>query len=111
MEVSDMLDVIHYFFEEDYRYASYEQAQYKDSFRSNIYKDLYDQIYKYGVADITGNTPREQARSRDFDEEDEFSLTPFDPNSKQETKPYIPPTDFFGQSAKPFGETLESPLN
>jgi len=41
MELSDMLDVIHYFYEEDLNYASVEQAQMTDARRVTLFKQLY----------------------------------------------------------------------
>ena len=49
MELADMLDVLHYFFEEDVLVRSSEEAEAKTQIRSVLYKDLYGTTYKYGV--------------------------------------------------------------
>ena len=41
MELSDMLDAVHFLFEEDARFVSQEQNAFMDTFRTNIYRELY----------------------------------------------------------------------
>lgn len=73
MDMSDMLDVIHYMFEEDIVPAFVENPQeVKSKVRSSIYQTLYERPYKNTVSTSSS---------------DEFS------EQSYETKPYIPPTD------------------
>ena len=94
MEVSEMLDVIHYFFEEDYRYTSTDQADFKDNFREAIYKNLYEVEYKYRTTKSSNQEEQykdfdEQPKdSEDYAEEEEEPLEPFSPR-KKEVKNFI----------------------
>lgn len=99
-----MVDVMHYFMEEDMRYSSAEQAEAVSGYRTQLYL-LYGKPYKYGIA---GNKksgrnyiPKNASPDEGFD----------DPLFNQgETKPYIPPTEFNPNSALPFGMNLDAPL-
>lgn len=86
-----MLDVIHYLYEEDLKYTNVEEAQWMDAKRKHIYKELYNEDYKYfssrEVADLSGAEADENA-----------------------VKPYIPPTEFNPESSNPFGAVLDAPL-
>ena len=106
MELSDMLDVIHYFYEDDLNYASVEQAQMTDARRITVFKQLYGTEYKYASEDNKNKTAGSSANF-DFDFD---NLAPFDP-TKAETKPYIPPTEVDSNSFNPFGDVLDAPIN
>ena len=87
MEAEDMLDVLHYFFEEDYRFTSQEHALISSRARRKLYKALYDKEYRYGV-----------------DDNEEVS--------SDGVKPYMEPTEFDPEAANPFGASLlDEPLN
>lgn len=104
MDAPDMLDVIHYFFEEDSRYASAEQAEASNRAREIIYSDLYNTRYPY-------STSGGQGISKDFDIEPEEEITPFDPmQKKQPTKPFIAPTQVNASLPQPFGGFIDGPL-
>lgn len=108
-----MLDVLHYFFEEDMFYSSAEQAEGRDRARQQIYRQFYESEYPYAVA---GSSSNYQGSVRNFDEaiteEEEAKLTPFDPlQKKQPTKPYVPPTRVNANSPLPFGDALDGPLS
>jgi hypothetical protein len=113
MEVSEMLDVIHYFFEEDYRYTSTDQADFKDNFRDVIYKNLYNVEYTYK----TKNSQDQDAQYKDFDEQpqdsensvEEEPLEPFSPRKKQ-IKNFIEPSLPTEHSTRPFGLILDEPI-
>jgi hypothetical protein len=92
MEASDMLDVIHFLYEEDLRYSNVEEAQWLDTKRQHIYKELYGEDYKYFSTKRTG--------SDDLISED-----------GEVVKPYIPPTEFDPDSSNPFGSVLDAPAN
>jgi hypothetical protein len=91
MEASQMLDVVHYFFEEDMRYGSLEGAQLHTSVREQIYGTMYGYDYKYGVG-------RNRSVGRDGAE-------------APSVKPYVPATEFDPDSHDPFGGVLEVPIS
>lgn len=113
MECSQMLDVLHYYFEEYFVHASAEGAERASVTRETIYQTLYEENYKYALAASSN-------RSKDFDidslETEEYpegidgteSLTPFNP--RVNSKPYTPPTEMSDDLAAPFGSILDSPL-
>jgi hypothetical protein len=104
MELSDMLDVIHYFYEEDLNYATVEQAQMSDARRVTLFKQLYGIEYKYASEDVKNRTA---GNSFDFDLDDPV---PFDP-ANAKTKPFIPATQVDADSYNPFGSILDAPIN
>lgn len=89
-----MLDVLHYYFEEDTTYITQEHAMYRDSRRKSLYKMFYETNYKYGS---TGETTTKKYMS---DTGEEFT-----------SKSYVPPTEFDPDSSLPFGEVLDAPLS
>lgn len=101
MDAADMLDVIHYIYEEDMNYVSHEQAQMVENRRVAIWNTLYGYPYKYTV----------YKRSNEFgDVEDGIQdFTPFDPTQRNTVKPYFPPTEFSGDDDDPFGGVLDAP--
>ncbi len=88
-----MLDVLHYFFEEDSKYSSIEEAESVSALRTTIYGELYGTTYKYKM----------KSRNNPGNSTSEYS----DPN---ELKPYIPPTEFNPESSNPFGSVLDAPI-
>lgn len=96
MAVSDMLDIVHFFFEEDSRYRSQEEVESVSAVRSQIYETLYGTTYRYKVKSNSSNRNNSNA-AMDFSDPDEV-------------KPYIPPTEFDPGSSNPFGKVLEAPL-
>jgi hypothetical protein len=105
MELSDMLDVVHYFYEEDLNYASVEQAQMTDARRITLFKQLYGIDYKYASSDAKNKIAGNPNFDYDFDD-----LAPFDPTNV-ETKPFVPATDMDEYSSTPFGAILDAPIN
>ena len=107
MEASEMLDVLHYLFEEDLLGAHPELAEAKSDIRNMIYQDLYQDTYNYG---IKGGGKKYNETEKGFPSDGLYEdLKPFDPLAGP-TKPYIPPTDFNGESPLPFGSVLDGPL-
>jgi hypothetical protein len=103
LEASDMLDVLHYLFEEDLAVTSAEQLDAKNKYRASIYKNFYETDYVYGS--LTG-TP-----SYDYDSEVMDDPVNMQPSIKKTTKPYMAPTPFNPDSPNPFGGALrEAPL-
>ena len=92
-----MLDVLHFFFEEDYRYSTAEQAKAVEGLRTSLYETMYHTKYKY-IAGNGGNS------NKSFNGDGDFNF------DSGKTKSYIPPTDFNPDSGLPFGEVLEAPL-
>lgn len=93
MEVSKMLDVLHFFFEQDSRFTTAEEAETVSEMRTRLYGGLYGTTYRYKTSNTTGN----------FNE----SAGVYDDGA---IKPYIAPTDVDADSYLPFGSALESPL-
>lgn len=112
MDARDMLDVIHYFFEEDMFYSSAEQADGRDRSRQQIYSQFYESEYPYAVS---GTSNASGAVTKDFDLQEEAiedeNVVPFDPLQKSvPTKPFIPATPVNAKSSQPFGSVLDGPL-
>jgi hypothetical protein len=105
MELSDMLDVIHYFYEDDLNYASIEAAQMAEARRIAVFKNMYGIDYAYASAESKNKTAGASA-NYDFDLDDP---TPFDPTNAP-VKPYVPPTDMDDGSFNPFGDVLDAPI-
>ena len=107
MEFSDMLDVLHYFLEDDMNYSTAEQAEARDKTRSSIYADLYHSEYKYASKKEGSNYA---SGAVDFDDPQaiEPELKPFEP--KKKPKPYLEPTSMNPNAPKPFGDVLDSPF-
>jgi hypothetical protein len=104
MEVSDMLDVIHVIIEDDLTSSQTgENSKIKGKVRKILYKEFYEKEYKFssGTPSFDIGEPLD-----DFIDDD---VKPFDPK-QQETKPYVPATDFDANAAKPFGKVLDAPL-
>jgi hypothetical protein len=106
MEASDMIDVIHYFFEEDMNMSTGEQAEAKEEVRKSLYLTLYGTTYNYA----SGVSKGKDAFIEDDDGEQFVNdLKPFDPLAPA-TKPYVSPTRFDPNSTKPFGSVLDAPI-
>jgi len=102
MEVRDMLDILHYLFEEDLNVTSSEQIEAKSKVRDRVYRSIYNRDYKYSLS--KSKTPNYS----DFDSLDGYAGSPVVSN---QTKPYMPPTNFDPDSPNPFGNILrETPL-
>jgi len=108
----DMLDVIHYLFEEDINYSSGEQAEARSKARSSMYSDLYQGSYSYGVAMKKEGYNYDNGSTVPTDgyyEDDD--IKPYDPD-REPLKPYIPPTTFDEGTGLPLDNTiLDAPLN
>lgn len=108
-----MLDIIHYYFEEDYSQVSEEATARKSALRESLYKTFYDEEYKYPYT----KSGASQSQYKSFDPEDyetevspeEDVPKPFNPKA-QKTKPYTPPTQLTNDTVAPFGSILDAPL-
>jgi hypothetical protein len=113
MEASDMLDVLHYFIEEDMNYSSAEHAEGRSRTREILYQDFYGQNYKYATSrNGSQYASASGSISKDFDspyENEEETLVPFDP-LKGPTKSFVPATPVNAAMSRPFGAAIEEPL-
>jgi len=100
-----MLDVLHYFMEEDFNVTSGEQAEARQKARTILYKSLYNKDYRFSDKKKTFSTVDASGHTNSFEEE----LVPVDPTAGP-TKSFVPPTDFNPESIKPFGDVLDAPL-
>jgi hypothetical protein len=116
MKASDMIDVLHYFFEDDMNYASAEQADAKDRSREIIYRDFYDHSYAYSNTQERANAnyaASGQNFTKDFDVsslDGDEKIEAFDP-MKKPPKPFVPATKLNAASPRPFGSVLDEPLS
>ena len=101
--MSEMLDVLHYYMEEDYNVSTQEQIDSRSNVRKVIYKNMYNREYKFPAGE-KNNSSRVTASGLDLDD-----VVPVDP-LKVPTKSYVPPTDFNPDLVKPFGDVLDAPL-
>lgn len=105
MPATDMLDVFHYFLEEDLNFSTAEQAEARDKTRASVYRNLYNREYKFGKQ---GAAAGRTYVTEDVAQNEEAPIEPFSPAT--ETKPYVAPTQFNPDSIKPFGSVLDGPL-
>lgn len=114
LQASDMLDVIHYFFEQDMLVAGAEEAEARSKMRTIIYKDLYEKTYNYqytsskkgyNYSTASGDSMMPEGESV---VDDSNSFEPDAPD-KGPTKPFVPPTDFNPDSPNPFDGVLDPP--
>jgi hypothetical protein len=114
MEASDMLDVLHYFFEDDLFYSSVEQADGRDRSREAIYRDFYNSSYAYSTGASSNSASGGVNKNFDnfeFTPEEEEKIVPFDPLQKRKTvKPFIRPTNVNAAADQPFGDMLDGPI-
>jgi len=105
MEASDMLDVLHYLFEQDTIVNSQEEYESKNSVRRVIYQSVYNRDFAY-LRDVDTNKSNVSDDYEPFDEFDNYT-----PTTSNSVKPYTPPTNFDPDAPNPFGSALrEAPL-
>lgn len=108
LSMSDMLDVLHYLFEEDSTsIGTGEHLEARDAVRSQIYSTMYGTEYKYAAQ------PSSQVQSFDNidDPLDDEMPVPIDPFKKSGAiKPFRPATKFDPDASLPFGNVLDAPL-
>lgn len=109
-----MLDVLHYFFEEDLFYSSVEQADGRDRSRISIYQDFYNTSYAYSTnknSNAGGGVYKNFDDLEFISEDEEEKIVPFDPLQKQKAvKPFIKPTTVNAAADQPFGDMLDGPI-
>jgi hypothetical protein len=106
MPAPDMLDVLHYFFEDDLNFSTPEQAEAREKTRSSIYQELYNSTYKYASngKDFIG----EGVDEPEDDSGEEEEINPF--TVKEKAKSFIKPTEFNPEAENPFGKLLDGPM-
>lgn len=111
-----MLDVIHYFFEEDNMYNSEEHMKSKLKTREIVYESLYGVEsfkYKYKEPAKSRGAGGTTSHTQDFDDlplDEEEEINPFKPRDPGPVMPRIRPTEFDIDAPKPFGDILDAPL-
>lgn len=110
MPADDMLDVLHYFFEDDLNMSTAEQAEARDKTRTAIYEELYGRRYAHATGTSAGGKQRQSQNFKDFDIEEPQQENVHSFNPAEKPKPYIPPTRFDERSARPYGSVLDAPL-
>jgi hypothetical protein len=95
LDASDMLDVIHYIFEEDVMVSSEDEEQFKSATREALYDVFYGKPYKYKSRKSSANTV--------FGADGEIyeDLKPFDPTNNSQGN----------QNPTSFGVGIDEPLN
>ncbi len=109
-----MLDILHYFFEEDYRTVSQDAALRISAVRETLYQSLYETNYPYAIAASAGVAqnaykydPSDFADDEEFDTTNQLSdVKAFSPAAR----PYTPANQPVANSPKPFGDILDAPL-
>ena len=108
----DMLDIVHYFFEEDNTYSTPEGVESRSKLRTLLYGKLYNKEYKFPyTSSETGynystdiGEPELAPPGNSSDTED----APPKPD-KGPTKPFVPTTDSNSDSPLPFGKLVDPP--
>jgi hypothetical protein len=114
LECSEMLDVLHYMFEEDSKHASAEEAENVSKIRTSLYRHLYDREYKFEYStpgtrynyNTASGAPDSKLPNDGYVSDD--ADAPLQPD-KGPTKAFVPATEFNPDSPMPFGRTLDPP--
>lgn len=105
-----MLDVIHYIFEADLAEQMTEYAEMKDTYRTRIYEDFYNQKYLY--ASTSNKNKTFDPNLPPIDEPlNQASSSGFEATPSAMTKGYIPPTKISEDTENPYEGVLDAPLN
>lgn len=115
LDSSDLLDVLHFLFEDDVSSSSTaEQLEARDKTRKMVYSEFYGREYRHGFSTYSSGVDKSivGAPENSYLEEDEAPPVPLDPlaRSGKAVKPYVPPTRVDENSRLPFGAALDGPL-
>lgn len=112
LDSPDLLDVIHYIFEEDATHSSTsEQSDARDNMRVSLYRGLYGVTYQYANK-ATSTAANFSMLDDPLDALQPESYGNFDPSKSGPPKPYIPATNFSEDSVNPYAvNKLDAPLN
>ncbi len=111
-----MLDVLHYYFEQDTAFLSEDQLRDLTRTRTRLYEMLYERSYSWG-ASYAAKEPKpswigtpKTASDHDYDVS---GLDPFDPVTEAgfTHKPFIPATEAGPDPEDPFNGILDAPLS
>ena len=110
--MTDLLDALHYMFEDDLAPSTGEQQEARMKNRERIYTQMYGRpSYEWAVesADPEGSSA---STSYGQDRDASGRALPSLPDAPTELKhkEYIPPTPVDARKAKPFGDILDAPL-
>jgi hypothetical protein len=111
MELNNMLDLVHYMFEDDMVTASVEQSRIRQLARKNFYRDVYEMDYVYAVAQDGTAGGGVTFDDDDVLDDDLGDVAPLDPKRQTATKNYFAPTALKDDAVKPFGAVLDAPLS
>lgn len=110
MRCADMLNVLHYYFEDDHSYDTAEAALRVSAMRETVYENLYGVKYQYALKD-----PGSGSASVDIDspldngiDAVDQPIQPFVPR-RSPAKAYTPPTEQKA-GANPFDGILDAPI-
>jgi hypothetical protein len=111
MDAPDMIDVLHFFFEEDFRFVSQEDSISRDELRMRMYKEMYDVDYAYSLNRDLGDNESMQLDSPPVSDEslEMDVINPFNPRER-EVKPFVQSTTLNDDQFNPFGSLLDDPL-
>jgi hypothetical protein len=108
LPVGDMIDVLHYFFEDDLYHSTHEQGEAREKVRFSMYRELYDTEYKYAIFQDKGIKTYKDFDDLEVDETTRAAdVSPFD----APIKPFVPPTRLDEGSEAPFGSIIDAPLS
>lgn len=119
MDSRDLVDILHFFFEEDNTYTSEEAAKSQSSMRTALYQEMYGVTYKYKYEEPKKKGAHAYTHSYEPDEDfaylsDAESVKPFSPKEMQpEMKPTMGEetiTQFDPFAANPFDGILDAPM-
>lgn len=108
LDSPDLLDVLHYMYEQDLFEASQELQEAKDKSRVLIYETLYERDYPYG----SSLTKAPNYDDLPFGEEDMDDMpVPLNPKAiSSRPKAYVPATAFNPNSPNPYDGVLDAPM-
>lgn len=112
-----MLDVLHFYFEEDNTFTSEDQASSRSKLRERIYSEWFNKPYKYKYTSSSESKKSNNFIPADYETEgmetmsDEESAIPFDPLKPANKSPLgmDSVTPFDPNADNPFGGILDAP--
>lgn len=116
-----MVDVLHFWFEEDMTAVTAEHAQARSGIRIALYRELYGTRYKYALKepnnqasmstpDFSTPTPANGDKVEYLTEEESKNIDPFNPTRKNVERVQAPTPMNAGKS-RPFGNLIDPPMS
>lgn len=85
MEASDMMDVLHFLYEEDFTVTSEDQARSRSNLRDNMYRDLYGVKYEFKLRDKNNASGTNITDVQHVSDADPLGdVKPFDPRKQDD---------------------------